>query len=325
MSVTNTLPPVAVICTVLNERATVLSLLEHLDAQELLPTEVIIVDGGSSSEVWQYIQSITQREWNFRLQILQKKGNRSVGRNFAYSRVSAPLVAITDAGCLPEPGWLLALVQKQLEEQVPVVAGYYQGLPESRMQEAMIPYALVMPDQVNPDTFLPATRSMLMHADVWKQMGGFDESLKDNEDYAFARKLKKEQVPIAFARDAIVQWQPRTSLQSFAYMIFRFARGDTFSGITRPKVVFLFGRYAFVIMLILTLGSMGYSDLVFWIIQGGLVLYLTWTILKNYRYCPASWYWLPVLQLTADAMVILGSLTGWWRRALLRMRSQGSR
>ncbi|MEX0895795.1 MAG: glycosyltransferase [Patescibacteria group bacterium] len=307
-------PAVTVICTILQEKETVLSLLQHLDNQRYLPKKVIIADGGSTQPIWQYLTALEKKKWNFELQIVQKKGNRSVGRNHALAMTKTDLVAITDAGCLPEMNWLQALVEKQLQSQAPVIAGYYQGLAESGFQEAMIPYALVMPDKVDPENFLPATRSMLLQKQVWEQLGGFNEALSDNEDYAFARHLLKEQVPIVFAQEAIVQWQPRTSLPSFAKMIFRFARGDAFSGIIRPKVVFLFGRYATIILLVFTLGTMGYTNQVFWIAQGGLVLYLTWTIVKNYRYCPNSWYWLPVLQLVADAMVISGSLIGWWNR-----------
>lgn len=306
--------PVTVIVTVLNEKKSVLILLDALDKQSMQPQKVIIVDGGSKSDIWLYLLGLQQRQWAFELQMVQKQGNRSVGRNHAIHLAATELIAITDAGCVPEHEWLEALVEQHRETHSTVVAGYYRGLATNAFQEAMIPYALVMPDKVNPEHFLPATRSMLLAKSVWEKYGGFDESLADNEDYAFACTLQENRVPIAFAGDAIVLWQPRTSLWSFAIMIFRFARGDAFAGILRPKVVFLFGRYLIVVAALMALSAIGQSHLAVWILQGGLAMYLLWTVIKNYRYCRQSWYWLPVLQITADFMVMMGSVAGWWRR-----------
>jgi uncharacterized membrane protein len=171
-----------------------------------------------------------------------------------------------------------------------------------------------MPDQVNPNDFLPATRSMMLSKSAWKLAGKFDERLRDNEDYAFAHALRNAKIPMDFTQKAVVEWVPRNSLQSFAWMIFRFARGDFFAGIIRPKVLFIFVRYLAGLLFTLLGIWLGYAKGVLLLDFMGLALYLTWAVFKNKRYVPNGWYWLPVLQVIADFAVMSGSLVGGWQR-----------
>ncbi len=304
----NTLP-ISLIVTVLNEEKTITSLLEAIADQTKLPKEVIIVDGGSSDVT---VQLITNEIKNFptRLRITTKKGNRSVGRNEAVSQSSQEIVACTDAGCIPIPTWLEKLYDKYLESDAQVVAGYYRGVAKTSFEEAVIPYALVMPGNLDSKNFLPATRSMLFEREVWEQVAGFDEPLSDNEDYAFAVKLKKKNTAISFAQDAVVLWQPRSTLSQFYTMIYRFARGDIQANIFRPKVILIFVRYIFVVttfLSILKLFSLQ-NSLVFIVISG--LIYVAWSIQKNFAHARKGWYWLPILQVTSDIAVILGSVAG---------------
>ncbi|PIR61684.1 MAG: hypothetical protein COU66_02495 [Candidatus Pacebacteria bacterium CG10_big_fil_rev_8_21_14_0_10_44_11] len=304
--------PVSVICTTLNEVDSIDHLLESLVGQSYQPVEVITVDGGSIDDTVEKIKKFQQRKTVFSLKLIRKKGNRSVGRNTAISAATSNLIAITDAGCRPHKHWLEELVKQEQSTQAPVVAGYYLGVATSAFEEAVIPYSLVMSDQLDPKTFLPATRSMLLHKSVWQILGGFDERLRWNEDYPFAKKIKAAGYTIVFAKKAIVDWKPRKNIFQFARMIFRFAQGDIEAGIIRPKVIFIFVRY--LILLFLLAITTYYTS---WRLATAFavtlfVFYSLWAIQKNSRYVKKGWYWLPVLQLTADIFVIAGSLFGTW-------------
>jgi hypothetical protein len=78
----------------------------------------------------------------------------------------------------------------------------------------------------------------------------------------------------------------------------------------------LFTRYSLALLFLLYLifvyqASLGKIILTYTAL---LLFYLAWAISKNVRYAPQGWYWLPVLQLTADVSVMAGSLVGWLRR-----------
>ena len=146
---------------------------------------------------------------------------------------------------------------------------------------------------------------------VWKKSGGFDESLSNNEDYAFAVKLKHKSFNIKFAKNAIVYWIPRATLAQSFIMFYRFAKGDSEAKIFRPKVIFLFFRYILATLIFLAF-LLTKSYLLFYFLILVVLLYIVWSILKNYKYVksPIALIYLPVIQLIADCAVIMGTLRG---------------
>ena len=281
---------VSVVVTVLNEEATIKRLLDSLINQTLKPSEIIIVDGGSTDRTVATIKK-------YKVTLLAKTGNRSVGRNYGVSKSKGQIIAFTDAGCVPEPNWLEKLIEPFADPKVQVVSGYYKGLPQNIFQKCLVPYVLVMPDQIRGE-FYPSTRSMAMR----KRVGFFDEKLSHNEDYAFAVALKKKGVEFYFAPNAVVGWLPRKNLRQAAWMFLRFAAGDAQTGLLRTKVKLLFFRYYVFFFLI-------FISVYFWLLA---IPYLIWSIFKNFKYVKdiRAIYWLPTLQITADIMVLFGTIVG---------------
>ncbi len=314
----------SLIVTIFNEAENIELLLSSIIAQHLKPTEVVIVDGGSNDqtlevaktylqlgngkkpetkkEIWQIINS------DIVFKITEKKGNRSVGRNHATQIASGEWIAITDAGCILDKNWLRELAREAESAKKPqVIAGYYAADPLSAFEEAIVPFVLVMPDKVNENNFLPATRSMLVKKSLLKEVGGFDESLSDNEDYALSKKMKQSGAVFSFAGKALAIWIPRQTWREFWTMIFRFARGDAFSGIFRPKVLTIYGRYLFFLWVFFV--DKNSAFLMF-------LIYLYWSYAKNRRYAPRGWRYLPLLQVVSDWAVMMGTLSGLSRRLI---------
>ncbi len=300
---------ISLIVTVLNEERGIARLLNSIFSQSSLPHEVIIVDGGSNDRTFEILKQYSKK--HKLLRVYQKNGNRSVGRNEAIKRAVGDVIAITDAGCVLDKKWLVNITKPFINKNIDVVAGYYRGRPKDIFQKSLVPYVLIMPDQVNEDNFLPATRSMAIKKSVWKNAGMFDEKLSDNEDYAFARILQKRKVKIYFEKNAIVYWYPVNSLPRVFKMFYRFAKGDIESGILRPKVVFIFLRYLIGGSLLGTF-ILTKSPLILYSIIFLLFTYLFWTISKNYRYVNdiRGFIFLPILQITSDLAVLSGSITG---------------
>lgn len=315
--------PVSVIVTVLNEAHTIEALIATLAEQTLQPDRVVIIDGGSTDGTLEKIQNYPKKV-EFELVSALVPGNRSMGRNAAIQYfVATQLVAITDAGCMLDSAWLENLVQTWTTTNAPVIAGYYATLPTvSSFQRAASPFFLVMPDKVDEKNFLPATRSMLLEKSVWETVGGFDEQLSDNEDYAFANLVKSSGVPMGFARHAIAYWSPPETLQRFWRTIFRFARGDVAAGLYRPKVVLVFLRY------FLSMGVVAW----YWqqnpvgatvLAVGMLLLYSVWSVGKLGKYVTkGDLMHLPLLQITADLAVMCGSISGLLRKLERLLPSQ---
>lgn len=101
-------PPVSVIVTVLDEAAAVDRLLRRLvDQLDQAGDEIVVVDGGSRDATAARVRAWVARDPRVRLFVLPGKGI-SAGRNAAVRVARNTLIACTDAGCDPAPGWLAA-------------------------------------------------------------------------------------------------------------------------------------------------------------------------------------------------------------------------
>lgn len=304
------------ITTVFNEEETIQKLLKSIFSQTQKPDEVIIVDGGSTDKTVEKI-NFFKKEFankNIELKVFSKKGNRSVGRNEAINRSAGNIIVCSDTGCVLDKNWVENITKPFEDKKIDVIAGYYASKASTLFQKCLVPYVLVMPDRVNPKTFLPATRSMAMRRLVWEELGGFDERFSNNEDYVFARKIKKYEFIVRFAKNAIVFWIPPDNIKKAFFMFYRFALGDSESGIIRPKVLFIYFRYFIVtdlfLLILLTKSSVLFITLLFLSI-----MYVVWSIGKNYKYV-RKWqavFYLPLLQFASDIAVISGTCAGFMK------------
>lgn len=305
---------ITLIVTVFNEANTIELLLRSIAAQTRRPDEIIITDAESTDDTVKIIKEFGTRS-NFSITVISQKGNRSIGRNLAIKHSKYDWIAITDAGCVLDDKWLENLEWCQLKSNADVIAGNQKGLPKNNFQKAVVPYVLVMQDKIHSDSYLPATRSVLLHKRIWEKANGFDETLDLNEDFAFFRIVKNNGAIFAVCKESMIFWIPRDSITSFSKMIYSFAKGDQIAGITRPKVIFLFIRYIIGILLLFYAFTTE-QTILYYLLLLGFSIYLFWSINKNKKYVDTGWYYLPILQLTADLAVMLGTLVGKMKRIL---------
>lgn len=314
----------SIIVTVLNEQKSIGKLLKSFDTQSLIPTEVIIIDGGSKDRTFVRLEkAIRSRKLNFRLRIYQKPGcNRPEGRNIAIKLTKTDIIAITDAGCIPNRQWLEKIVNPLIKDPtIDVVAGYYISTKNlSVFQKCLVAYTLVMPNKIKPDAFLPASRSMALRKSVWKDSGGFPKQFPLNEDYVFSRRIKELGYKIVFVKDAIVKWEPRRSLGEAFLMFLKFSLGDAHAGTIRKTLPFLMARG--LIFFTLLIMGLGFSHFFLRVLFITVILYIFWAIEKNYSYIndKRAMIWLPILQITSDAAIFIGSFLGFCSRTVDKLK-----
>jgi glycosyltransferase involved in cell wall biosynthesis len=230
---------VSVIVTVLNEREAIERLLQSLAAQTRPPDEVVIADGGSTDgtvdilEAWASSESVS-------LRLLEMPGaNISEGRNAAIAAATGDVIASTDAGVRLEPDWLAALVAPFEDEDhghfVFAVAGWFVADPQTLFETAMGATVLPQVQEIEPERFLPSSRSVAFRKVAWEACDGYPEWLDYCEDLIFDSRLRDLYGPFAFAPGAVVHFQPRRNLRSFFRQYYQYARGDGKADLWRKR------------------------------------------------------------------------------------------
>lgn len=220
----------SVITTILNEEETIVNFLDSLYKQSKKIDELVIVDGGSKDATCQKILKYKDLHTDFPIRLMTKKGNRSIGRNEAIRNATHDIIAIIDAGCIANAHWFKNIISP-FQERADVVAGWYQPIQNTVWDRALSKVLNFSLEQVDPNKFLPSTRSMALQKKAWKQVSGFDEQLSHNEDTPFSIKLHNVGFHFSFAKNAVVYWRVPQDIKSLYKTIYRYALGDAQSKI----------------------------------------------------------------------------------------------
>jgi glycosyltransferase involved in cell wall biosynthesis len=216
---------VSLVTTCINEEANIAEFLASIRAQTRRPDEVVIVDGGSSDRTAEMIRQAAASDPSLRL--IEKPGNRSVGRNAAVAAATGPLIAMTDVGNRLDPHWLELLVAPlQGDESVGVVGGFYAADARTTMERAVAAATMPAASEVNPDTFLPSSRSIAFRKEFWRKAGGYPEDQWHNEDTPFDLRMKAAGARFVFEPRALVYWRPQGRLGRVYHQFWRYAVGD---------------------------------------------------------------------------------------------------
>jgi glycosyltransferase involved in cell wall biosynthesis len=234
--------PVTLITTVLNERRTMDAFLTALSRQSVLPDELVVVDGGSSDGTLQFLQS-WKPPANVRLVVQSISGcNISQGRNAAISLASNDLILVTDAGAELCADWVILMGQALLRGS-DVVGGFFAPAPGSRFQRALGSAVSPVPGEIDPETFLPSSRSIAFRKEAWARVEGYPEWLDYCEDLVFDLRLKAAGYKIDFIPEAVVYWHARSSPTAFARQYYRYARGDGKADLWRKRHALRYSAY----------------------------------------------------------------------------------
>lgn len=215
---------VSVIVTVRNEAHSIDDLIRSLLVQSRPPDEIVISDGGSTDATPEVIESWVRRGAPIRL--LRCPGaNIAAGRNQAIAVASHEIIACTDAGTRLDPQWLAKIVAP-LASGSDVAMGFFHAAPETAFERALGATTLPEADEIDPERFIPSSRSIAFTRQAWAQVKGYPEWLDYCEDVVFDLALRDAGLRFAWVPDAVVYYRPRTSVRAFFKQYYLYARGD---------------------------------------------------------------------------------------------------
>ena len=215
---------VSIIATVKNECEALRLLLDSILDQTRPPDEVVITDGGSTDETLSVLEEYSR--WLPLRVVSAPNSNISQGRNRAIAAATGDIIAGTDAGVILSPNWLDDIVSPLEDEKVQVVSGWFEADPYTDFEVVLGSTVLPAQQDVDPQTFLPSSRSIAFRKSAWEAVGGYPEWLEHSEDLVFDLALRERFGPFAFAPAAVVYFRPRPNLRSFYRQYYAYARGD---------------------------------------------------------------------------------------------------
>jgi glycosyltransferase involved in cell wall biosynthesis len=310
---------VTIIATVKNEGEALRPLLDSILDQTLPPDEVVICDGGSTDATLAILDEYSR--WLPLRVIVAPGSNISQGRNRAIAAATGDIIAATDAGVVLAPTWLEELLAPLADESVQVVSGWFEADPFTDFEVIMGATVLPAREDIDPQAFLPSSRSVAFRKSAWAAVGGYPEWLEHSEDLVFDQALHDHFGPFAFAPEAVAYFRPRSSLRAFYRQYRAYARGDGKANlwplrhairyatylIGLPLILYAIWRERFAGWLLLLLGVGAYSRR------------------PAERLWANTWGWrppararafalIPVIRLVGDVAKMIGYPAGvWWR------------
>jgi cellulose synthase/poly-beta-1,6-N-acetylglucosamine synthase-like glycosyltransferase len=241
-----------------------------------------------------------------------------MGRNRAIEAATGDVIACTDAGARLDPQWLQNIVVP-FSAGADVVMGFFVAAPQTTFELALGATTLPEVDEIDPDRFIPSSRSIAYTRRAWKVAGGYPEWLDYCEDVVFDLELRKAGLRFAWAPHAIVYYRPRSTPRAFFRQYYLYARGDGKASLWPRRHAI---RYATYVLAPLA-AVLGFWYKRSWLaLVVGVVLYL-WTPSRRLLRATdgasvderaRAFAYIPVLRLIGDLAKMVGYPVGvWWR------------
>lgn len=233
----------SLIITVLNEAASITGFLNSIGNQTRRPSEIVVVDGGSSDGTADIVRT-WQPPDGVSVTLIESPGaGISRGRNLAISAAKFERLLVTDAGTEVDGDWGNALLAVAESQAADVVSGFFYPDGDTILQRSIAFTITPALHEIDPERFLPSSRSVSFTRRAWAAAGGYPEWLDYCEDLVFDISMKDAGFSFAFEPKAVVSWAGRPTIPAFMKQYYRYARGDGKANLWRKRHAVRYGGY----------------------------------------------------------------------------------
>lgn len=215
---------VSVIVPTYNGAHKILGVIKALEQQSYLGIEVIVVIDGSTDNTFALLNDLQPRLKSFRV-ICQENKGRSAVRNTGADAASGELLVFFDDDMEPLKDCIAKHVHHHTLHPMSILTG---GLTEKVKTDSseILQYKAFLSTRWNNSLQRNAEGELLktnlfitaanfsIHKEVYTKLGGFDEQLRDAEDFDLAVRAYKAGIPLYFKEDVFAWHNDYITCQS---------------------------------------------------------------------------------------------------------------
>lgn len=235
-------PSMSVVTTVLDDEQGLTELLTAVVPQLAPDDELVVVDGGSADDTLVVARQAAAADPRVKVHVEPGAGI-SRGRNLGIALARHETIVCTDAGCVPDAGWLDAMRRAFARHPgIGLWTGTYRVVAEKPWELALAAVGYPAVEELarptplvrvygrifgrSWDPSMPTGRSVAFTRAAWRSAGGFPEHLATGEDVLFGRRVVETGHTAEMVRDAEVSWVQRPTLRSNLRMFRRYGEGS---------------------------------------------------------------------------------------------------
>jgi glycosyltransferase involved in cell wall biosynthesis len=236
----NARPRATVVLPAFDAASTIDVQLRALAAQRFAGAwELIVADNGSRDDTVARVRAWADRIPVLRVVDASARRGPAAARNVGAAEARGRVLLFCDADDAAEPGWMAGLVSALVDAEAAAGGRAYTSLNRRAHGPLDWPAPLFTKP---PLAHLPAASShnLGVRADVFAELGGFDEQLTAGEDVDLCWRLQLAGHRLVGAPAAIMQVRRREGLRATYRQAVAYGRADAllarkYAGVTRPS------------------------------------------------------------------------------------------
>lgn len=227
--------PYSCITTIRNEEKTIEAFLHSIEQLTLPPSELIIVDGGSTDRTSEIVQSMIDRLPFTTIYHQAGAVNIAEGRNIGLNKARNEIILFVDAGCTFDHDFASQMVgpifssHGEVSNTVDLVGGIYTPMHMNRYVFKLIHD---WKTYKNWSEYLPSARAICAKKSLCLRIGGFPEYLDlTGEDTLFDVLYRRVSQKWVINKAASVQWNNPDTSAAAQKLEYRYGFGSGQSGV----------------------------------------------------------------------------------------------
>jgi len=218
------------VSTVFNEAKRLDQTISDLVNQTLQPSEIIIVDAGSTDGTYEALKKWSEHSLVSVIVLQKLRCNVAEGRNIAIKAAKYDLIASMDFGCRYDPKWLESIIEPFKDRSIDVVFGAYK-VDETEQISLAAKAAYINSNgykwNFHSGHLIPTSRSIAYKKKVFHKIGGYCEWLTlAADDTVFGKQIKANGFKMYVADRPYSTWMRHETLVGFVKESYRYGLGN---------------------------------------------------------------------------------------------------